>query len=141
MQQNILLFVIAAGAIVTDLREKKIKNKWVFCGGILGLLVKSYCDGIMGFFSSFWGILIPILVLWGAFCMRQIGAGDVKLFSALGSLLGMENILECMMVAMIFGIVSEIAGRVVCGKKKKDKRLRLAVPIFFSVLCRIGGVY
>ncbi|MCI7812415.1 MAG: A24 family peptidase [Lachnospiraceae bacterium] len=136
--QNILLVLMSFGAVLTDLREKKIKNIWVIFWTIVGAATRIYHDGMMGAWSSIWGILIPILLLWGGFCMRQIGAGDIKLFSALGSFLGIQDILECMMFALSFGLIFAIANRIM-GKKKKT--IRLSVPIFFSVLCRIGGLY
>ena len=136
--QNTFLLVMTAGAVITDLKEQKIKNKWIFLWILIGLGMKSWNGGIAGFFLSLGGILVPVLIFWGAFLTRKIGAGDIKLFSAVGSFLGISSILECMMAAMVTGAVLGLLKRFLCGKKTT---IHLSVPILISVFCRIGGIY
>lgn len=135
---EIELFLMTAGAVVTDLKEQKIKNKWIGLWMTVGISIAIYRDGVKGFVSAAGGILLPIFLLWCAFYIRKLGAGDIKLFSAIGSFLGIGRILECMMAAMIFGLIFMGIARII-GRKKKT--IRLSIPIFFSVLCGIGGIY
>lgn len=132
------LFLMTAGAVVTDLKEQKIKNKWIGLWMTVGIAIAIYQNGVRGFFGAMGGILLPIFLLWCAFYIRKLGAGDIKLFSAIGSFLGIGRILECMMAAMIFGLIFMGIARII-GRKKKT--IRLSIPIFFSVLCGIGGIY
>ena len=124
--------------MITDLREEKIKNKWIIGGLVLGLTIRIFQEGVCGLLSAFLGIAVPLVLLWIAFCERWIGAGDIKLFSVLGSILGMGRILECMMAALLFGSLYAAIWRVT-GRKKKT--IRLSIPILCSVLCGIGGLY
>ena len=129
---------ITAGAVVTDLREQKIKNSWILGGLVVGIGIQISGKGSIGVFSALLGIIVPPVLLWTAFCEHWIGAGDIKLFSVLGSILGIGRILECMMAAMVFGILYAM----ICWSvNKKKKTIRLAVPVLCSVICGIGGIY
>ena len=132
------LLVMTAGAVWTDLKEQKIKNKWIGPWTLAGIALGGYQGGAGGLVSSLGGMMLPVFLLWWAFCLKKMGAGDIKLFCAAGSFLGIGRILECMMTAMVFGAIfigiSKTAGR-------KKKTIRLSLPVFCSVLCGIGGIY
>lgn len=85
----VLLFYIA----FIDLRKQKISNK--LCLLIWGVGISANCflasgsgcyASIIGFFAG----LLPLLILY---CITGIGAGDVKLMAALGSVVGAHAIL------------------------------------------------
>ncbi|MDO4453163.1 MAG: A24 family peptidase [Eubacteriales bacterium] len=136
--QDIFLLGVTAGAVITDLREEKIKNKWILGGILFGIGIRILEEGVYGLLFAFLGMSVPLVLLWIAFCERWIGAGDIKLFSVLGSILGMGRILECMMAALLFGAFYAAICRL-AGRKKKT--IRLSIPILCSVFCGIGGLY
>ena len=66
-----------------------------------------------GYFS--FGMLFPILALYILFYFHMLGAGDIKLLSAVGGFLGVPAILKCMIVSFLSGAVLSIGIIFVCG--------------------------
>lgn len=93
----------AAIALYYDVTYFRIPN-WLVLGSLAaGLLTHGVMDGGAGLAASLLGIVtgfIPMLLL---FLCKGIGAGDVKLFAALGSLLGVSSIVQLMVLSFIFG--------------------------------------
>ena len=56
------------------------------------------------------GISAPVFLLWLLFCARFIGAGDIKLYCAIGALMGMEFVLRAMSYSFIFAGLIALAG-------------------------------
>jgi prepilin peptidase CpaA len=75
-------------SVISDLKASKIRNIFVFPAALLGIIINAYSYGLSGFRSSIMGIVMPIVLLGILFCARLIGAGDIKLFSAIGAFLG-----------------------------------------------------
>ncbi|MBR3599405.1 MAG: prepilin peptidase [Lachnospiraceae bacterium] len=86
---NILLML--AIAICLDLKSGKISNTYNLCWMIYGVLY-SLLFVAGGLLNSVLGIGIPFLGLMLLFKLGAIGAGDIKLFMAVGSFLGMQII-------------------------------------------------
>ena len=61
------------------------------------------------------GMLFPILALYILFYFHMLGAGDIKLLSAVGGFLGVPAILKCMIVSFLSGAVLSIGIILVCG--------------------------
>jgi prepilin peptidase CpaA len=84
---NLILFAIISLAAFFDIRERRIPN-WligvgVVCGAFLSALQGStqLIFSVASFFAGIVALLIPFAFGW-------MGAGDVKLFAAVGALLG-----------------------------------------------------
>ncbi len=60
---------------------------------LAGIVINTYNIGISGLKMSFAGLILPVLFLGIFFYTRHIGAGDIKLFSAIGALLGWRAII------------------------------------------------
>lgn len=45
-------------------------------------------SGYTGLLFSLWGLLLPFLCLLALYLLRMMGAGDIKLLSAVGSIMG-----------------------------------------------------
>jgi prepilin peptidase CpaA len=74
---------------------------------LLGLIINAYMYGFQGLKSSLFGIAVPVVLLFVLFYLKLIGAGDIKLFSAIGALMGYKFILYAMTYSFIFaGILS-----------------------------------
>ncbi len=86
-----------------DLRIRKIPNWLTFSMIFSGIILNSYDHGLMGFEHSFFGFIIGILFLLIPFTLGGVGAGDVKLLGALGSLLGPVLIFKIILVSAVFG--------------------------------------
>ncbi len=72
-------------ATVWDSAKGIIPNKLNMVMGILGLIYGFFREGKTGVLHGVIGIWIPFIILYLMFVKRVIGAGDIKLFSALGA--------------------------------------------------------
>ena len=75
-------------AFVTDTRKQKIPNVLNVVGAVSGLVLHTATSGWEGAAFSAAGLLsgmVPMLVLYA---IGAVGAGDVKLFAALGAITG-----------------------------------------------------
>lgn len=84
----ILLWIIVLVSLYTDLKERKIYNKVVFPGMILGLALNGLEGGTAGIFFSLKGLLVGLGIFFLPFLLGGIGAGDVKLLGAIGAIKG-----------------------------------------------------
>ena len=56
-----------------------------------GFLLQGYAHGVEGLLAGGQGMLIGFATLYGLFWIRVLGAGDVKLFCAIGAFMGKEE--------------------------------------------------
>lgn len=107
-------------AAITDMRSGRIPNWLTLPLVALGLIANSWLRGIWGATESAVGLLLCAGVPWAVFRIsrgRAIGGGDVKLFGALGSLLGpmpgLEIELGALLLLLVFALVRlAFAGRI-----------------------------
>lgn len=88
-------FALAAAACWFDVRTRRIPNRLTFPAAALGLAVAALVHGGPGIVASATGLLVGLAVFFPLFLLRGLGAGDVKLMSALGAWLG---------TSLIFGV-------------------------------------
>lgn len=95
-------------AVRMDLRSYKISNHLILIGIITGFLFDVYEYGQAGI--SLWlpGILLPVILLFPLFIIKALGAGDIKLFSVIGSFYGAAYVLKSIAAAFILGAVMSL---------------------------------
>jgi len=99
---------LLVAAFVTDIWKRKIPNGLTLAGWMSGVGLHAFYTGGSGIWYAVVGTalgFIPMLVLY---IIRAVGAGDVKLFAAIGALTGGEAVLQSMLYSMIY------AGLVAC---------------------------
>lgn len=106
MPSRELIPLIAVAAVtlfaaVTDVRRFKVPNKLTFPALLLGLVCSSLLGGFMGLGISFLGAVTGFAVLLVFYALGGVGAGDVKLFTALGSWLGPRLTIEVFVASAI----------------------------------------
>lgn len=125
---HLLVLACTAVAAVTDARSGKIYNWLTFpmlaAGPVFGFLD----GGLGGLIESFVGIFFCGLAPYLAWRARQMAGGDVKLFAALGGLLGPFLGIEGQFYGMLVAAVAAI-GLVV----KEGKLLQTFGNLFFMV--------
>ena len=98
--RQMLLLTIAGIAVLMDLYEMRIKNSWIICSFIAGLIYSIWSGNRHGIVQFVLGTAVPIVLLGWLFYFRMLGTGDIKLFCVIGGLIG---------------TVSHIMVYVVCG--------------------------
>lgn len=102
-----VLVPLAASVIYHDVRYRRIPNVLVLTALVAGLLINTFFGGLQGLGNSALGFglaFIPMLLLhiFGA-----MGAGDVKLMGAVGSILGVTLMpVTLVLVVMVGGILA-----------------------------------
>ena len=99
----ILLLGMLCPAVAMDLRGGRIDNRWIRLSAAAGCLVQMRVRGPAGILYAASGFGTAFAVLFILFVFRMLGAGDIKLFCALGTVLGPAGILKCIGGAFIAG--------------------------------------
>jgi prepilin peptidase CpaA len=84
---NLTLFAVIIVAGVFDIKERRIPN-WIILFGLIGGVVLGALQGSTHLIPSVAGFCLGIVALLIPFAFSWMGAGDVKLFAAVGALLG-----------------------------------------------------
>lgn len=160
--------IIALTALIMDLRTAKVDNGWILFSMGIGLFVCIWEKGVGGAGFYLAGTLIPLL-LTGLFVFGMLGAGDIKLFCALGGVIGSRAILKCILVSFFTGACISVAllifhcnicnrflylikytehfvltGEITPYRRKEitaPENFHFTIPIFISILLYAGGFY
>jgi prepilin peptidase CpaA len=162
-----LALFLALGAVEMDLRSRKISNAWLAAGWLAGFCIRVMpAAGDAGDF--FGGSILPLLLLAVLFRFRMLGAGDIKLLSVLGGLMGISAVWMCICWSFLFGAVFAVGILSACGSWRQRfsyffRRIRqflttktvvpyrtgndgpeclhFSVPVLMGTLLWIGGFY
>jgi prepilin peptidase CpaA len=104
----IVLMTLLITAAYTDLRWSRIPNWLTFSAMGMGLLVQAWMGGLHGVGSSLAGLAVGMGLFLLPYAFRAIGAGDVKLMAAIGSMLGPSGALSVAMLSALAGGVYAI---------------------------------
>jgi prepilin peptidase CpaA len=101
--------IVAAVALATDLRHRRIPN-WLTGGTVgIGLIANVYFGGLNGGLSSLAGAGLGLAILLPFYAMRTMGAGDVKLLAAFGALLGPQVLVSVAVYGSLVGGIQSLA--------------------------------
>lgn len=105
--QNIataLMFIPLAIAITyMDVRYRRIPNKLVLVTLLGGLTLNSIFGGSHGLLHSLGGLTLAFGLMFLLHVFGTMGAGDVKLFAAIGSVIGVSLVLPTLLVVALTG--------------------------------------
>lgn len=105
--QNIataLLFIpLALSITYMDVRYRRIPNKLVLIILLGGVVVNTYFGAWHGLASSFGGAGIAFGIMFLFHLFGTMGAGDVKLFAAIGAVLGSSLVLPTFLIVALTG--------------------------------------
>ena len=89
-------------AFATDIRKQIIPNRITLSFFVIGVIYQYLAFGIIGLTASLIGAASGFLPLLLLHVMKGIGAGDVKLFGAIGAWLGWLITLQLLMYSILF---------------------------------------
>jgi prepilin peptidase CpaA len=101
---NIVLLIPLA-IIITyyDVRYRRIPNPFVLATFVSGLAVNAIFGGLQGVFASLAGCAFGFGLMFMLHVFGAMGAGDVKLFAAIGAMTGVHLILPTFLVVILTG--------------------------------------
>jgi prepilin peptidase CpaA len=88
---NLALFALISLAAYFDIRERRIPN-WLILFGFIGGVLLGALQGSTQLVVSVASFFVGIVALLIPFAFGWMGAGDVKLFAAIGALLGYSRL-------------------------------------------------
>src|ERR1041385_7346444 len=101
------LIILVSAAAWSDLRTRRIPNWITVSGALIGMGLHIYYAGISGAIQSLAGAALGLAIFLGLYTAGGMGAGDVKLFGALGAFAGPQSLL---LVFVFTGLLGGIAG-------------------------------
>lgn len=100
---ELFLVPLAVLIIYHDVRYRRIPNPFVLATLISGLTLNFALGGLPGAVSSIGGCLLAFILMFMLHVFGAMGAGDVKLFAAIGSVLGAQLVLPTFVVVVLTG--------------------------------------
>ena len=105
------LLIIAAAFLVPlafiisyyDVRYRRIPNPFVLATLVVGILTNAIFGGLEGAFASLGGCALAFFLMFMLHVFGAMGAGDVKLFAAIGSVVGASLVLPTFFVVVLTG--------------------------------------
>ncbi|MFA9398921.1 MAG: prepilin peptidase [Clostridiaceae bacterium] len=126
---------LVAISLFTDIRYYKVKNKVVISFIFIGIITNILLYGLAGLKISIIGMFTPFVILFLLFTLRMIGAGDVKLFCAIGSIGGMNFVLNNLVYSFLCGGIISIFLMII--RKNFIERMKYFYNYIFK--CIYGG--
>ncbi|GAB2536029.1 A24 family peptidase [Gracilibacillus alcaliphilus] len=105
----IILIIFLLVVAYYDIRKHRIPNWLNVVGTLAGILYHLFVYQIDGLLQSVFGLLVGGGIMLVLYIFKAIGAGDVKLFAAIGAITGVLYTLYAIMYSIIFaGIIGII---------------------------------
>src|SRR2546427_13024329 len=101
------LFLVPLAVVISyyDVRYRRIPNAFVIAALISGLAMNTTFGGVNGALSSAGGCILAFILMFVLHVFGAMGAGDVKLFAAIGSVTGAHLVLPTFFIVMMIGLV------------------------------------
>lgn len=101
--------LLLTASMLQDIKATRIRNSLTlpFCAA--GILLNIIISGTGGLLMSAAGFIIPLIALFFLYVLGMLGAGDIKLFSALGSIMGARFIISCICWSFAAGGIMALA--------------------------------
>lgn len=115
-------------ALYHDIKEQKIKNYVTYSAAFVGLTVNVAEHGLDGLVFSLVGGLTPIMVLGLWYIVNIMGAGDIKLFAAIGSIMGLPFTMYSFVYSLYFG---GFIALIILSKRKQFRQRMYRIYEYF----------
>lgn len=110
-----LLIPLAAVITYHDVRYRRIPNAYVLAALVGGLAMNLILSGLPGLLSSLAGCGLAFVLMFMLHVFGAMGAGDVKLFAAIGAVIGVQLVMPTFLVVVITGGILAIVSIVRSG--------------------------
>ncbi len=114
-----LLLPLAVIITYYDVRYRRIPNAFVLATLVSGVAINGVFGGLSGLFTSLGGCALGFGLMFMLHVFGAMGAGDVKLFAAIGAVTGAHLVVPTFIVVVLTGgllaIVSIVRAGVLLG--------------------------
>lgn len=100
---ELFLVPLAVLIIYHDVRYRRIPNAFVLATLISGLTLNFALGGFNGALHSIGGCVLAFILMFILHVFGAMGAGDVKLFAAVGSVIGAQLVFPTFLVVVLTG--------------------------------------
>lgn len=114
-----------------DVTYLKIPNRYTTAGTIFGLLFHTATGGLKGMAGSLLGFGLGFGLMLLFYAIGALGAGDVKLFGALGAITGWTFILNGVINSILFACV--IGSLLMIVRGEWIERMKAAGALLFNM--------
>ena len=111
----LLLVPLAVAVIYYDVRFRRIPNMFVLAALVAGLVINISFGGTSGALSSLGGFAVAFVPMFLLHVFGAMGAGDVKLFAAIGAVLGLALVPMTFVVVVMMGALLAVYSMVRAG--------------------------
>ncbi len=100
---QIILTILVLVAAALDLKFRRIPNWLTVSGFVAGFVLQGWDAGWVGLRDAVLGAAVAFALYLGLFALRAVGAGDVKLMTAVGAMVGPIDWMIVFLIAAISG--------------------------------------
>jgi len=100
---EVFLIPLAALIIYYDVRYRRIPNAFVIGTLVAGISLNIAIAGFSGVLNSLGGCVLAFVLMFMLHVFGAMGAGDVKLFAAIGSITGAQLVLPTFLIVILTG--------------------------------------
>jgi prepilin peptidase CpaA len=115
---GLLLVPMAIAITYMDIRYRRIPNKLVLLTLVGGLAVNTVYGGLQGLILSVAGFLLSFVLMFFFHLFGTLGAGDVKLFAAIGAVNGLPLVVPSLVVVALIGGLLAVGQMIIFGRVK-----------------------
>lgn len=126
---EVALLALAGAAGLADLRSGRIGNTITYGGVACGVLLGGVESGLPGLGLAVLGTLLALAVGVPLFLLGGMGGGDVKLYAAVGALVGPGGLLEVAAISLGIGACAAV---VLLAWRGELGRTIASVALFFA---------
>jgi prepilin peptidase CpaA len=112
---TLLLIPLAVIIAYYDVRYRRIPNAFVIATFTAGVAMNTIFGGLQGTYTSFAGCGLAFLLMFMLHIFGAMGAGDVKLFAAIGAVTGAHLVLPTFLIVVLTGGLLAIVSIVRAG--------------------------
>lgn len=135
---EIPLLAVVCVAGFSDIRTRRIPNRVVLAGLLLGLAGNAMLYRWAGLASAGLGMGLALLVYFPLYMLRGMGAGDVKLMAAVGAIAGPANWVA---VLVLTGLLGGVCALVLVATQGAVRQTAANLGCIFSELVHLRAPY
>lgn len=98
-----MIFLVLLVASLFDLSYYRVPNAFLASALYISLFRHLLAQGLTGMAPWLLGTIVPVIVCYILYRCRMLGASDIKLFSVIGSFVGLRLLCSIMVTSLFFG--------------------------------------